>query len=149
MNFKFNYRDQVFIKPLGVYGLISGWNYKTDPQGNDYDPRYHVEHEETVWDLPYGATIPIVIGSRLTKSIFSETDLDPAVHKNTAEYLDIEVASGSALDYLAELCGVKRYPFESDANFRNRIKKSASPVCECGKDKHNFSTHSNWCPKYE
>lgn len=21
-------------------------------------------------------------------------------------------------------------------------------VCECGKDKHNFTTHSDWCPKY-
>lgn len=22
-------------------------------------------------------------------------------------------------------------------------------VCECGKDKHGFANHSDWCPKYE
>jgi hypothetical protein len=21
--------------------------------------------------------------------------------------------------------------------------------CECGKEKHNFATHSDWCPKFE
>lgn len=24
-----------------------------------------------------------------------------------------------------------------------------SPICECGKDKHGFASHSNWCEKFE
>lgn len=26
-------------------------------------------------------------------------------------------------------------------------KSNETKVCECGKDKHGFANHSNWCPK--
>ena len=27
------------------------------------------------------------------------------------------------------------------------LDKVYGPKCECGKDKHNFTSHSDWCPK--
>lgn len=27
------------------------------------------------------------------------------------------------------------------------LDKVYGPNCECGKDKHNFTSHSDWCPK--
>jgi len=29
------------------------------------------------------------------------------------------------------------------------IVKHSDLICQCGKDKHGFANHSNWCPKHE
>lgn len=29
---------------------------------------------------------------------------------------------------------------------RNWTRESVTGACECGKDKHGFASHSNWCP---
>ena len=36
-----------------------------------------------------------------------------------------------------------------DVHSENWLKLGINKECECGKDKHNFAKHSDWCPKYE
>ena len=32
-------------------------------------------------------------------------------------------------------------------SFGSIVKKLSGTECECGKDKHGFASHCNWCPK--
>lgn len=74
---------------------------------------------------------------------------------------DIELATGTTLDCAAQLFGLKRQSWEWDESLRLRIidaynkhislrpvMEIKKPECECGKDKHNFANHSNWCPLF-
>lgn len=58
-------------------------------------------------------------------------------------------------------CGKIRHPQEHGQSFDTEYEScycdscledhgiAATKNCECGKDKHEFYSHSNWCPKYE
>lgn len=71
--------------------------------------------------------------------------------------VDLETASGHALDAIALSFGLVRIFGEPDSTLRERYKEfnqilpeSKAPVCECGAHKIGYTEpglgHSHWCP---
>lgn len=66
------------------------------------------------------------------------------VPSNDLELFELTTSPQNSLnvDYSGEIT------FETFEEITNRIYGNI-PLCECGKDKHGFARHSDYCPKYE
>lgn len=47
------------------------------------------------------------------------------------------------------LTGTYSYQVDLVKEFDKLIDESKEKACECGKDKHGFASHSDWCPKHD
>lgn len=61
------------------------------------------------------------------------------------DLVTIDTATGIDLDAIGRLYGITR-------NGESETQSTDTPkaiVCECGKEKHGFASHSNWCEMKE
>lgn len=122
--------DLVFMYRVGLIGTVVGWYRTTSIIKGTLEISYDVSYETPDFFPHIGTPIAEIITTR-SKSKFNECDLLPIGNQ-------LEKETDQAWKEVAKLATEKFLT----GTF---VITPNKPVCECGKEKHGFANHSNWC----
>jgi len=137
---KFVLHQVVFVKSLNKEGVVVGIR-KTFVVGKPIAITYQVAISVPSPSSPYHSGCVVeFIGNKNEYVTVTESDL-------------IRIEDAPMPTYHAEdLTQYIKVDSKSQENYLELYDKMTSlakyPECECGKDKHGFAKHSDWCPKY-
>lgn len=121
---KFNLGDHVYIIPLRQAGRVQGITWSSR---NAETVVYEVRHVDFTYTPDPYYPVSQFLGCSYKSSDFFQSDLELLIPSN--------VLTAIKAEYDPSHVGI----------LQDLLNKPSQPVCECGKEKHGFASHSNWC----